>query len=75
MQEPPNKATEQMEQKAKVCETVAEDFTQESLTGASCDKALNEQAAKEWRSKSQVWTEAEAIVRAAPTKPTDQLKP
>lgn len=74
MQEPPNKATEQMEQKAKVCETVAEDFTQESLTGASCDKALNEQAAKEWRSKSQVWKEAEAVVKTVPPELTPPAK-
>jgi hypothetical protein len=70
MQKPANKASEHMRKKAKVCETIAEDKTQESLTGASCDKALNEQAAKDWRLKSQVWTEAEAVVRAVPPKPT-----
>ena len=64
-----------MEQKAKVCETIAEDFTQESLTGDSSDHAENEQAAKEWRLKSQVWTEAEALVRATPAAPTPPAKP
>ena len=64
METPPDKISEAMQQKAKVCETVAEDKTQESLTGEPHKKELNEQAAKVWREKSKVWTEAEAIVRA-----------
>jgi hypothetical protein len=63
-----------MAEKAKVCETIAEDKTQESLTGASCEKELNEQAAKDWRLKSQVWTEAGAIVKAAPSEPSPPAK-
>jgi hypothetical protein len=41
-----------MKQEAKVCETIAADFDQETLTGESSDHAVNEQAAKAWRLKS-----------------------
>ena len=58
-----------MQQKAKVCETIAQDKTQESLTGESSEKAVNEEAAKAWREKSRVWAEAEAMVRAGSTDP------
>ena len=58
------KITEALQHKAAVCETIAQDKTEESLTGASCEKELNAQDAKDWRLKSQVWVEAEAIVRA-----------
>jgi len=75
MPTPPKPAAGQMEQKAKVCETIAEDLTQESLTGASCDKAVNEQAAKDWRLKSQIWTEAEALARAIPPDPAPPANP
>jgi len=64
MSTPPAKITEALQQKAKVCATIAEDKTQESLTGEVSEKEMNEQAAKVWREKSQVWQEAEAIVRA-----------
>ncbi len=57
------KLIDEMQRHAKVCQTVAEDMTQESLTGASCEKEKNVQAAKEWMMKSQVWLEAEALVR------------
>jgi hypothetical protein len=69
------KITEALQHKAAVCETIAQDKTEEALTGASCEKELNEQDAKAWRIKSQVWVEAEALVRAglsgglAPAKP------
>ncbi len=69
MQTEPTKISEAMQQKAIVCETVAEDKTQESLTGESHEKELNEQAAKVWREKSKVWTEAETIVRTGITDP------
>jgi len=62
---PTEKISEAMQQKAKVCETIAEDKTQESLTGEPQEKEQNEQDAKVWREKSKVWTEAEAIVRLA----------
>lgn len=62
----PTKISEVLKQKAKVCETIAEDKTQESLTGDSADREQNEQEAKAWREKSKVWEEAEAIVRADP---------
>jgi hypothetical protein len=41
-----------MKQEAKVCEMIAADFDQETLTGESSDHAVNEQAAKAWRLKS-----------------------
>jgi hypothetical protein len=63
MQSEPTKISEEMQHKAKVCETIAQDKTEESLTGASCEKEMNEQEAKAWRMKSLVWLEAEAIVR------------
>jgi hypothetical protein len=64
MQTELTKITEELQHKAAVCETIAQDKTEEALTGASCEKELNEQDAKAWRLKSQVWVEAEAIVRA-----------
>ena len=69
MQTEPTKVSEELKQKAKVCETIARDKTQESLTGASSEKEQNEQEAKVWREKSKVWQEAEAIVRADPARP------
>jgi hypothetical protein len=78
METSPDKISEVLQQKAKVCETVAADKTQESLTGEPHKKELNEQEAKVWREKSKVWTEAEAIVRTGITDPVapipDQLK-
>jgi hypothetical protein len=64
MQNELTKITEELQHKAVVCETIARDKTEEALTGASCEKELNEQDAKAWRLKSRVWSEAEAIVRA-----------
>jgi len=65
MQTPLTKIIEELQRNAKVCETVAQDKTQESLTGAPSDKEKNVQEAKEWMLKSQVWLEAEVIVRGA----------
>jgi hypothetical protein len=65
----PELLSEELQQKAKLCETIAQDKTQESLTGASCEKEINEQAAKEWMLKSKVWQEAEAIVRSGTIDP------
>jgi hypothetical protein len=62
MQTPLTKIIEELQRNAKVCETVAQDKTQESLTGAPADKEKNLQEAKEWMLKSQVWLEAEAVV-------------
>jgi hypothetical protein len=64
MQTEPTKVTEALREKAKVCETIAQDKTEESLTGAACEKEMNEQEAKAWRLKSQIWREAGAIVQA-----------
>lgn len=63
MQTQLTKISEEMQQQAKRCETIAQDKTEEALTGAPSDKERNEQEAKEWMAKSQVWLEAEAIVR------------
>ncbi len=64
MQTPLIKIIEEMQRQAKVCETVAEDKTQEALTAESCDSERNTQEAKDWMIKSKVWLEAEAVVRA-----------
>ena len=63
-----------MQQKTKVCETIAEDKTQESLTGESAEKVMNEAEAKAWREKSKIWAEAEAMVRTNSTPPTPPAK-
>lgn len=60
----PTNLTEVLEQKAKVCATIAEDKIEESLTGESHEKAMNEAEAKVWKQKSENWLEAAAIVRA-----------
>lgn len=73
METPPEQISEVLQQKAKVCETIAEDKTQESLTGEPHEKELNEQEAKVWREKSKVWTEAEAIVRTGITDPAQSI--
>ncbi len=54
---------EALQQHAKTCETAAQDSSQEALTGESSDKEKNLQDAKIWLIKSQVWLEAEAVVR------------
>lgn len=69
MQTDLKKISAAMQRKAKVCETIAQDKTQEALTGESKDKELNEQEAKGWREKSKVWQEAEAIVHDNSTGP------
>ena len=45
--------SEAMQQKAKVCATVAEDFIEESLIGEACEKEKNEAEAKVWQQKSE----------------------
>jgi len=67
------KVIEELQRQAKVCETVAQDKTEEALTGASTDKEKNEQEAREWMAKSKVWIEAEAVVRGflQPTTPAE----
>jgi hypothetical protein len=60
----PTNISEELQHKAKVCATIAQDKTEESLTGASAEKAANVQEAKDWRLKSEVWLEADAAVRA-----------
>jgi hypothetical protein len=61
------KLIEEMQQRAKTCETVAQDKTQEALVGASADKDKETQEAKDWMLTSKVWLEAEAVVRGCST--------
>jgi hypothetical protein len=72
MQTQLTKIFEEMQRQAKLCRTIAQDKTEESLTGAPNDKEKNEQEAKEWIVKSQIWLEAEAVVRFGLT---DQAPP
>lgn len=62
METPLNELIAEMQQHAKTCETVAQDKTQEALTGDAKDKEKNEQEARMWAIKAQVWREAEAVV-------------
>ena len=64
------KIIEEMQRQAKVCETVAQDKTQEALTGASADSEKNTLEAREWMVKSKVWIEAEDYVRGLVEPPT-----
>lgn len=54
----------ELQRRAKVCETVAEDVAQEALTGASCDREQHTQEARDWVIRAKVWQEAEAVVQA-----------
>jgi len=65
---------EELQRQAKRCATISEDKTQESLTGAPSEKEKNEQEAKEWLLKSDVWVEAEAVVRFAITEEVQSVK-
>jgi len=58
-----NQIVEQMQQRARTCETAAQDATQEALTGESNAKEKNTQDANEWTIRSKVWLEAETVVR------------
>jgi hypothetical protein len=58
------KIIEEMQRRAKVCETAANDSTEQALTGESCEKEKNTQLAKDWMLKSKVWLEAEDAIRA-----------
>jgi len=55
---------EALQQHAKTCETAAQDSSQEALTGESSDREKNTENARIWLIKSQVWIEAEAVVRS-----------
>jgi hypothetical protein len=63
MQTPLTQIIEEMQQRAKTCETAAQDATQEALTGESNAREKHTQDASEWTIKSKVWLEAEAVVR------------
>lgn len=64
------KIIEEMHQRAKVCETAAQDSTEQALTGESCEKEKHTQDAKDWTIKSKFWLEAEAVVRAMAEPPS-----
>ena len=57
------KLIEEIQRQAVVCETVAKDKNQESLTGEPSDKEKNEAESKEWLVKAGVWREVEIIAR------------
>ena len=63
MDAPLIKIIEEIQQRASTCETVARDKDEEALTGASDDKDRNKREAREWKMKSEVWREAETMVR------------
>lgn len=63
MQTQLTRISEELLRQAKRCETIAQDKTEESLTGAPDEKEKNEQEAKDWMAKSLVWLEAETLVR------------
>ena len=65
MQTPLTQIIEEMQQRAKTCETASQDATQEALTGESSAKEKNTQDASEWMIKSKVWLETEAVVRGS----------
>lgn len=64
MQPPLTGIIDEMQQRARTCETAAQDATQEALTGEASAKEKHTQAASEWTIKSQVWLEAAAVVQA-----------
>lgn len=59
MQNQMAKLIEEVRTQAVVCETIAKDMTEESLTGESRKKADYAAAAQEWTLKAGVWREAE----------------
>jgi guanylate kinase len=67
------KIIEEMQQRARTCETVAQDSTEEALTGEPSAKEKNTQDANEWMLKSKVWLEAEAVVRGF-VEPTEVIE-
>ena len=58
-----SKLIEEIVHQAVVCETVAKDKNQESLTGESSEKEKNEAESREWAVKAGVWREVEIIAR------------
>jgi hypothetical protein len=57
------KLIKEFQNQAHVCETVAKDKTEESLTGESRLKEKNEADARYWALKAEVWKEAELLVQ------------
>lgn len=64
------KIIEELQRRAKVCETAANDSAEEALTGESCEKEKNAQLARDWMIRSKVWLEAENAVREMIETPT-----
>lgn len=67
------KIIEEMHQRAKVCETAAQDSTEQALTGESSEKEKHTQDAKDWTIKSKFWLEAEGVVRAMAEPPSPDV--
>ena len=64
---------DELQQRARTCETAARDATEEALTGESNARERKTQDAAEWTIKSKVWLEAEAVVRGI-VEPTESLE-
>jgi hypothetical protein len=64
---------EELQHRAKTCETAAQDATEEALTGESNAREKKTQDASEWAIKAKVWLEAEAVVRGI-IEPTESPK-
>jgi hypothetical protein len=54
---------EALQQRARTCATAAQDSSEQALTGESNDREKNTHEANIWLIKSQVWLEAEMVVR------------
>lgn len=57
------KLVEEISGQALVCETVAQDFNEQALTGESRLKEKYETEARAWQLKASVWREAELLAR------------
>jgi hypothetical protein len=68
------KLIEKMEHQAQVCETIAKDKTEESLTGESSEKEKNEADARGWALKADGWREAVDLVRTFSDPAVDEVK-
>src|SRR5215211_4683069 len=63
MQTELTKIIEEIQQRARTCETAAQDANEQALTGELNAREKNTQNANEWTIKSKIWLEAEVLVR------------
>ncbi len=72
-----SKLVEEIGGQALVCETVAHDLNEQSLTGESRLKEKYEAEARDWVLKASVWREAELLARkfADPSEDVQPLVP